>query len=169
MSKSEELAKLAGKLLSGAVGQVLKRTATGYEFQEADVTGTWTPTLTFATPGNLSVAYSTQTGSYERIGRLVTVRFHIVTSTFTHTTASGLCQVTGLPFTAGEQCNGGTSFVENVTKAGFDYVSWYIPNASTRLELQATRLTGGTSSGISAADMASGVTTILSGTVTYRV
>ena len=33
--------------------------------------GTWTPTITFATPGNLSVAYTTQSGSYTKIGRMV--------------------------------------------------------------------------------------------------
>lgn len=37
--------------------------------------GTWTPVLTFATPGDLSVAYSTQAGSYTKIGRQVMVSF----------------------------------------------------------------------------------------------
>lgn len=60
--------------------------------------GTFTPTLTIATPGNLVVAYSTQLGHYTKIGNLVTVRVSIATSTFTHTTSSGNIQVTGIPF-----------------------------------------------------------------------
>src|SRR3990167_5810415 len=32
--------------------------------------GTWTPVLTFATAGDLSVAYSVQVGSYVKIGNL---------------------------------------------------------------------------------------------------
>lgn len=59
---------------------------------------TWTPVLTAATPGNLSVAYSVQIGRYWRDENRVTVYFSIVTSTFTHTTASGNILISGLPF-----------------------------------------------------------------------
>lgn len=62
--------------------------------------GTWTPVLTFATPGDLSVVYSLQTGTYRKVGSIVTARFQIVTTTFTHTTAAGALRITGLPFTA---------------------------------------------------------------------
>lgn len=64
--------------------------------------GTWTPVLTFATPGDLSVAYAAngQIGRYQKVGRRATVEFLVVTSTFTHTTASGEFRITGLPFTA---------------------------------------------------------------------
>lgn len=61
--------------------------------------GTWTPGVTFATPGNLAVAYSTQNGRYTRIGRLVLAYFSCITSSFTHSTASGAFTITGLPFT----------------------------------------------------------------------
>lgn len=60
----------------------------------------WTPALTFATPGDLSVAYSRQTGFWWRIGNLVHVTGHIVTSTFTYTTAAGNGQITGFPVNA---------------------------------------------------------------------
>ena len=60
--------------------------------------GTWTPTLTFATPGDLSVAYTRNTGRYVKIGSTVYVSFTIVTSSFTFTTAAGALQMTGLPF-----------------------------------------------------------------------
>lgn len=61
--------------------------------------GTWTPALTFATPGNLSVAYSAQIGRYTKIGRLVALECMVATSSFTHTSASGALAITGLPFT----------------------------------------------------------------------
>lgn len=63
--------------------------------------GTWTPSLTFATPGDLNVAYTTQVGRYRKYGRLLWVDFRIVTSNFTFTTASGALNIAGLPFTMG--------------------------------------------------------------------
>lgn len=62
--------------------------------------GTWTPTLTCVTPGNLTVAYTTRNGFYTKVGRVVSLTFEIETSTFTHTTASGNLQITGVPFAA---------------------------------------------------------------------
>ncbi len=62
--------------------------------------GTWTPALTFATPGDLNVVYSNQTGRYMKIGRLVTLWFTVQTSTFTYTTASGNLRLGTLPVTA---------------------------------------------------------------------
>lgn len=61
--------------------------------------GTWTPVADFATHGNLSTAYSTQTGWYTKIGDMVFAEYEITTTTFTFTTASGNFEVTGLPFT----------------------------------------------------------------------
>src|SRR5574343_1257060 len=62
--------------------------------------GKWTPVPTFATPGDLSVIYSTQYGYYWLFGNQISVLFRIVTSSFTHTTASGILKVTGLPLTS---------------------------------------------------------------------
>lgn len=61
--------------------------------------GTWTPSVSFETPGDLSVSYtSARLGAYTRVGRKVTVTCTFVTSSFTHTTASGHLLITGLPF-----------------------------------------------------------------------
>ena len=60
--------------------------------------GTWTPTLTFTTPGDLSVSYTTQVGTYTKIGNLVTISCRIETSAFTYSTASGASIITGMPF-----------------------------------------------------------------------
>lgn len=60
--------------------------------------GTWTPTITFATPGNLSVSYSTQYGFYLDFGDVVWINCSL-NFTPTHTTASGSFFIQGLPFT----------------------------------------------------------------------
>lgn len=62
--------------------------------------GSWTPVVTFSTAGDLSVVYSAQAGRYVKVGKYVTVRAAITTTTFTHTTAAGECRITGLPFTS---------------------------------------------------------------------
>lgn len=62
--------------------------------------GTWTPVVSFTTPGDLTVVHSVQQGHYVRIGNLVTFTFRLNTSTFTYTTASGAMVISGLPFTA---------------------------------------------------------------------
>jgi len=62
-------------------------------------TGTFTPALTFTTPGDLSVTYTTQLGTYTKIGNVCYYWIEIVTSAFTHTTASGNFRISGMPFT----------------------------------------------------------------------
>lgn len=60
-------------------------------------TGTWTPTFTFATPGNLAVTYSTQSGRYVRYRDQVHVQGRLV-CTPTFSTASGELRLASLPF-----------------------------------------------------------------------
>jgi len=60
--------------------------------------GSFTPTFSFETPGDLSVAYSTQFGVYRRMGDLVWVNTRLV-FTPTYITSSGLARFGGLPFT----------------------------------------------------------------------
>jgi hypothetical protein len=64
--------------------------------------GTFTPTLTYATPGTLSVSYNAgQTGGkYTKIGRQVTIELKLVLTAFTKGTASGNLLIGGLPFTS---------------------------------------------------------------------
>jgi hypothetical protein len=101
--------------------------------------GTWTPVLTFATPGNLSVAYTDRIGRYTKIGRLVFCDLNIETSTFTHTTASGNLNVTGLPFTSATLTNalslGGGSW-SGITKANYTQVASVVASNSSLLVFQ---------------------------------
>lgn len=76
--------------------------------------GTWTPVATFATPGDLNVVYSGQSGNYVKVGKHVTINFVIVTTTWTFTTASGAFIVTGMPF-AGTSTNEGCLTFQGVT------------------------------------------------------
>lgn len=84
--------------------------------------GTWTPTLTINTPGDLAITYSSQVGYYTRIGRLVSISFDLQTSAFTHSTATGVWRLAGLPFLATSNIayRGGTlAGFQGITKANY--------------------------------------------------
>src|SRR5262245_32311518 len=57
----------------------------------------WTPTLTFATPGDLAVSYASRLGTLFTIGKFQILNFNITTSSFTFTTASGNLTISGVP------------------------------------------------------------------------
>jgi hypothetical protein len=85
--------------------------------------GVFTPVLTCATPGNLTRTYATQEGFYTKIGRLVTVHIAIGTATFTHTTASGIVFITGLPFTPVQNNYAAFSSWAGFTSANYTFLS----------------------------------------------
>jgi hypothetical protein len=60
--------------------------------------GSFTMGLQFSTAGTPTFAYSSSTGLYTKVGRLVTIHGRLTTSTFTYTGSSGTLQLTGLPF-----------------------------------------------------------------------
>lgn len=60
----------------------------------------FTPTVTFSTPGDLSVSYSVQYGRWKKNGRTVDIDVFLV-FTPTYTTASGTFLIAGLPYTVG--------------------------------------------------------------------
>jgi hypothetical protein len=131
--------------------------------------GTWTPALTFATPGNLAATYSSQVGNYTKIGRQVTVQFQIVTSGFTHTTASGDLTLTGFPFTnLGAAPMFGTTAWAGITKASFTHVIPFI-NAGGNTGRFRMSGSGQADYTITAADVPSGGSVQLRGTITYFV
>jgi hypothetical protein len=118
--------------------------------------GTWTPALTFATPGDLSVTYSGQQGRYTRKGREYTLDFRIVTSAFTHTTASGALQITGSPITAASNPSGfGAGIWQGITKANYTQVTGQLAAATSTIQLVASG-SGQSFSTVTAADMPTG-------------
>jgi hypothetical protein len=131
--------------------------------------GTWTPVLTFATAGDLSVAYSVQAADYSKVGRLVVVSLSITTSTFTHTTASGNLRITGLPFTVGGSFNHyGAMLMTGITKASYTNFVLQAVNGQTYLQVQASA-SAQTASAVGTADAATAVQKTINGTVAWWV
>lgn len=84
--------------------------------------GSWTPAITYATPGTFNANGGTYVGSYTKVGRMVTLWGVATTGAMTLGTASGFLQVTGLPFAAVNTANlnyySGCSW-SGITKAGY--------------------------------------------------
>lgn len=74
--------------------------------------GTWTPTITL---GGGSVTYTTQTGTYTKVGRLVTLQFQVVVNVAT--TPSAALSIAGFPFTLGATQKGAASVLVNTVSA----------------------------------------------------
>lgn len=82
-----------------ALGQGLSFTGASLK-TSIDSATSFLPVLTFDTPGDLVVGYTSRAGRHIRIGSLVYVTFS-VNASITHTTASGGIRFTGLPAAAG--------------------------------------------------------------------
>lgn len=132
--------------------------------------GSWTPVITFATPGDLSVTYLVQAGRYTKIGDVVTVVCAIQTSAFTHSSASGNLTITGFPFAALNVSN--LHYYcplswQGITKGTFtDYVVRLTSGGSSAIVLCSASATGVGSVG--ATDMPTGGTVVVNFTMTYK-
>ena len=133
--------------------------------------GTFSATVTFATPGDLSVAYSNQAGTYTRIGNRVEVSV-ILVFTPTFTTASGALQIGGMPFTiAAAQDTAGV--IRDITStftwpASRTQLVVYPNSSTTYMTIQGIG-SGQNPSDISASNMTSGAAHTLRFTVSYRI
>lgn len=88
--------------------------ATSINFGQSDLnnytaSSTPVPTITFVTPGDLSVAYPSTSFIYRRIGDAIIYRLR-VQFTPTYTTASGAIRVGGFPVAANALSSGAGSF-----------------------------------------------------------
>lgn len=124
--------------------------------------GTWIPAITFATPGDLNVAYTTQLGRYQKIGNRVYCSMDIVTSTFTFSTASGTLRVSGLPFAVGTVGNGyrASGDFQGITKANYTQITIQPSPTSSVCTFGASGSAQSTGN-VNAADMPSGGSVIL--------
>jgi len=126
-NKTTDALTIAGQLiLSGAAaGQIVfpatQNASTNANTLDDYEEGTWTPVITFATPGDVSVTYSTQTGRYIKVGRIVQIWSQLTTSAFTHTTSSGALRVTGIPFGVDGAINQTLAFIYS----NFDLTAGY--------------------------------------------
>lgn len=164
------------RLAIGSAGQVLNVTSgveTWHTPVAADmsdyVVTSWTPVLTFATPGNLSVTYATQTGNIIKVGTMVTAQFVILVSSFTYTTASGNMQITGLPYTANANSNSRGSFsFQGINATGYTSLAPRVSASSNIIDFQCSGM-GMNVRAIMATDVASGSPVVLSGTIIYFI
>jgi len=81
--------------------------------------GTWTPVLSYSTPGTSSFTYGEQYGYYVRVGRLVTCQIFVSLSGFSKGTASGFMSVS-LPIAT-------TSDTRCQAIGGFSSYNWTLP------------------------------------------
>ena len=127
----------------------------------------WTPVITFATPGNLAVSYSVQSGFYYKSKNLVVLQFQILTSSFIHTTASGIMRVTGLPFpfSFSSTIHGSLVF-GGITKANYTQYAPTGIQGNSYFEIYASG-SGQSLSSVASGDTPSGGTMALYGTITY--
>lgn len=132
----------------------------------------FTPVLTFDTAGDLSVVYSQRVGRYVKDGDKVTVWVNIVTSTFTHTTASGQLKITGLPFAALTLANftqlGGGLGWQGITKANYTDINPFMTSGNSFVNMAASG-SGQALAVISTGDMPTGGTVQLTFQLTYRI
>lgn len=83
--------------------------------------GTWTPTIIGGTVAGTGQTYTTQVGSYEIIGRQVTIRFNLIVTGIG--TATGTARIGGLPVPS----------VNTASEQGYCYVSNYSVTGLTAL------------------------------------
>jgi hypothetical protein len=133
--------------------------------------GTFTPVLTFSTPGDVAVTYSAQIGRYTRIGNRCTISVSVITSAFTHTTASGDIRISGLPFTSRNLSNVlhcGACQYAGVTAATTPSVVARVAANSTIVNFLASG-SGVANVNLATTQVASGGTPLFIFTVTYEV
>lgn len=81
-------------------GIILMGVATTAYVQAQFAAGTWTPTISFTTPGDLAVTYGQQEGAYFKLTNMVIAFANVSTTAFTHATAAGSLRLEGFPFTS---------------------------------------------------------------------
>jgi hypothetical protein len=133
--------------------------------------GTWTPVLTYTTLGDLAVTYSIQIGTYTKIGRQVIASGQVTTSSFTHTTASGIVGLTGLPFTSANVSNTnyfGSPQWAGITRANYTHVCACVFANSSIMNFSISG-SGQVLANVTHANMPTGGSVVLGGTVPYLV
>lgn len=129
-------------------------------------TGTWSPTVT--TDGTVGTpAYSSQVGSFEKIGRLVIARFTVALSGWTGS-PTGNVAISGLPFTAANTTNdnGTCSIFQWSTTTALIFLSGFVAPNTTQANLNASTAAVTTMSRLTAAQ--SGATPTFIGVAIYH-
>jgi hypothetical protein len=101
--------------------------------------GTFTPTMTFATPGSSSFGYAAQLGKYTKIGNTVVAWYKVALNSFSKGTASGDPRILGLPFavSSGGAVSDGMFGPINLYNAPFSsQPTTSLDNGETRISLK---------------------------------
>lgn len=134
------------------------------------VEGVWSPVITFAIPGDVAITYATRAGFYVKRGRLVVLTYLITTDTFTHTTATGELRISGIPFNPMDlffiRWTGSMHF-SGITKTNYTQFVPTLISGQTYLHVQASG-SGVSGATVDAADMPTGGSVVLAGTITYQ-
>lgn len=158
-------------LLLGDADGIIRAQSFGGRVGFPVMRGVWTPGITFATPGDLSVTYSTQLGDYIKSGDQVTIWGRIVTSAFTYTTSAGNFEITGVPFPSSAIAitRYGSAVVNNLTfTAGKSQVNVGI-NASASVLILTQTGSGATITVTGTASFPTGTAISIYLTLTYLV
>lgn len=126
----------------------------------SQTTATFTPSISFATPGDVAVTYTTQSGTYWIIGNLLFWKIAILTSSFTWSTSAGDFRVNGLPFTVKNNVNSrgvGSGSFEGITKVNYTQYTPTCREGTTTMAIVASG-SGQSNSNVSTANVASGGT-----------
>lgn len=151
---------------TNAAGTTEHKVAIGSLFPGAS----WTPALSFATPGDVSVAYTTQLGRYRQIGKLVAASFSVVTSSFTHSTAAGALLLTSLPVTAlnlSDYLGFGVVQWGGISKSGYSQVVPHVAANESQIRFRASG-DAVAASAVTAANCPTGGAMFLQGLVFYE-
>jgi hypothetical protein len=129
-------------------------------------TTAWTPVVTFATPGDLSVNYAIQTGNYSKIGSIVNISGRLG-FTPTYTTASGNLNITGAPYSSVINNSFGPVLMQNVIlSVGYTSVLAALSgNIIAFIQYSSAQF----ASGLSTPQIVSGVTYYFDFTITYNI
>lgn len=93
--------------------------------------GTFTPAITLG--GGSVTAYTTQTGTYTKVGRLVTVMLFVQVNTVS--LPSGSLKISGLPFTSSSGTKGAVTVYANTIGAVATPIMGLVDPAATTLSL----------------------------------
>lgn len=131
----------------------------------------WTPSVTFATPGDVSFTPTLAVGELVKQGSRVDATFRLA-GTITHTTAAGNLQVTGLPYTPAAIPNmlwDGALIWGGITLAGGrTQVCCALVNGSPTFLFSASG-SGVAPSNVDTTQVPTGGTLILRGNIRFRV
>jgi hypothetical protein len=139
------------------------RTATDTWAGKDYIEDTWTPTITFATPGDVSVSYGSRSGNRRKIGSLVFIDF-TVTFTPTFTTASGALLIGGFTDAAASTLMGGHVKIADITRT--DAMMVLVFSTTTALAIRCISTTG-TNTSQGATQFATGVQHTVGGSILY--